>query len=226
LFRLRGYWMPIFRGLSLSESEPLRHFPGKVGAAPAGGRRATAGRSVPKRGVAAFRSEVEEKERRRIVEELFRQAEELIRVSRQADITRQHTSFLLELEAELSAATQRLMERAVDLAGLRQRLEEMIAHLRKLKFSKKPLRMPEREESFYDVLKLSTDSSPAEIKTAYHQLLKEYHPDLHSSSSFSWIKEEAEMKSRRIGEAYEVLSNTQRREMYDRELRQKRGGAK
>ncbi|MCH7476775.1 MAG: J domain-containing protein [SAR324 cluster bacterium] len=102
----------------------------------------------------------------------------------------------------------------------------MIAHLRKLKFSKEPLRLAERKETLYDVLDLSTDSSPAEIKTAYHKLLKEYHPDLHSSSSFEWIKEEAEMKSRRIGEAYEVLSNAQKRELYDRELHQKRGPAK
>ena len=57
---------------------------------------------------------------------------------------------------------------------------------------------------------------------AYHKLLKEYHPDLHSASDFGWVKAEAEKMSKKLSEAYEVLSDTSRREQYNRSLEKKR----
>ena len=49
-----------------------------------------------------------------------------------------------------------------------------------------------------------------EIKKAYHKLAKQYHPDLHPGDK------EAEQKFKEVNEAYEVLSDEQKRAKYDR----------
>lgn len=64
------------------------------------------------------------------------------------------------------------------------------------------------KRDYYKVLGVSRDSDQAEIKKAYRKLAKEYHPD-HNKSS------DAEDKFKEIGEAYEVLSNDQKRKAYD-----------
>ena len=79
----------------------------------------------------------------------------------------------------------------------------------------------EDEMTYYELLRVPADAAPEAIKAAYHQRLKEYHPDLHSSSGFDWIKSEAERMSRKIGEAYEVLADPARRSRYDSDLRRR-----
>ncbi|ONK58014.1 uncharacterized protein A4U43_C09F6950 [Asparagus officinalis] len=56
---------------------------------------------------------------------------------------------------------------------------------------------------FYEVLNLSEDSSPQEIRKAYKILAKKWHPDKHPVSS----KREAEAKFKAISQAYEALSD-------------------
>jgi chaperone protein DnaJ len=63
---------------------------------------------------------------------------------------------------------------------------------------------------YYEVLEIKKDATPDEIKKAYRNLAKKYHPDVSSES-----KEEAEAKFKEISEAYEVLSDASKRQTYD-----------
>ena len=61
----------------------------------------------------------------------------------------------------------------------------------------------------YSVLGISRDASPLEIKKAYRRLAHRYHPDKNPDSS------RAEERFREATEAYEILSNKEKRERYD-----------
>lgn len=66
-------------------------------------------------------------------------------------------------------------------------------------------------QDYYAVLGVDRSASAEEIKRAFRRLAKEYHPDTHKGD-----KKEAERKFRKIAEAYEVLSDPQKRAQYDR----------
>jgi DnaJ-class molecular chaperone len=70
------------------------------------------------------------------------------------------------------------------------------------------------EESYYDILGVSKTASDSEIKKQYRELAKKYHPDKNLSLSGNEKKEYDEM-FKKIGEAYEVLSNPEKRQQYD-----------
>jgi len=63
---------------------------------------------------------------------------------------------------------------------------------------------------YYEILEVKKEATPDEIKKAYRNLAKKYHPDVSSES-----KEEAEAKFKEISEAYEVLSDESKRQTYD-----------
>jgi molecular chaperone DnaJ len=63
---------------------------------------------------------------------------------------------------------------------------------------------------YYEILGVQKDASAEDIKKAYRTLAKKYHPDVSTES-----KEEAEAKFKELSEAYEVLSDTQKRQTYD-----------
>lgn len=63
---------------------------------------------------------------------------------------------------------------------------------------------------YYEILGVSKDASPDEIKSAYRKLARQYHPDVSKEP-----KEVAEEKFKEISEAYEVLSDANKRSMYD-----------
>ncbi|WP_373892855.1 molecular chaperone DnaJ [Virgibacillus natechei] len=64
------------------------------------------------------------------------------------------------------------------------------------------------KRDYYDVLGVDKDSSKDEIKKAYRKLAREYHPDVNK-------EDDAADKFKEAKEAYEVLSNEQKRAQYD-----------
>jgi len=62
----------------------------------------------------------------------------------------------------------------------------------------------------YEVLGVARDAGDAEIKKSFRRLARELHPDVNSHDP------EAESKFKEAAEAYEILSDTQRRSVYDR----------
>lgn len=66
-----------------------------------------------------------------------------------------------------------------------------------------------QKEDFYKILGVPKNANKAEIKKAYFQLAKKYHPDANKDD------EKAADKFKEVTEAYEVLSDEKQRKMYD-----------
>ena len=66
------------------------------------------------------------------------------------------------------------------------------------------------EVDFYELLELQQDASPEQIKRQYCILAKKWHPDKKPGDEY------AHAKFQQLGQAYQVLSNPQLREQYDR----------
>ncbi len=69
--------------------------------------------------------------------------------------------------------------------------------------------MAENKRDYYEVLGVSKSASAEEIKKAYRKKAMQYHPDRNPGDKT------AEEKFKEIGEAYEVLSDTEKRSRYD-----------
>ena len=65
------------------------------------------------------------------------------------------------------------------------------------------------KRDYYEVLGVSKGASADEIKKAYRSLAKKYHPDLNPGDK------EAEVKFKEVNEAYDVLSDDDKRQKYD-----------
>ena len=94
--------------------------------------------------------------------------------------------------------------------------------------AEKPAEEPEAVESFlerltsaqthYDVLGVSKESSPAEMKNRYYELARRYHPDRFRKSEASLVTR-LESAFARITQAYDTLCDDRLRSNYDAKLR-------
>ena len=64
-------------------------------------------------------------------------------------------------------------------------------------------------KDYYQILELDKDASPEMVKENYRRLVKHYHPDVNKDP-------DAEDKFKEIQEAYEVLSDPEKKSNYDR----------
>ena len=69
--------------------------------------------------------------------------------------------------------------------------------------------MPENKRDYYEVLGIQKGASDDDIKKAFRKMAKQYHPDLHPGDKA------AEAKFKEVNEAYEVLSDAEKKARYD-----------
>ncbi|NOZ29335.1 MAG: molecular chaperone DnaJ [Chloroflexi bacterium] len=69
--------------------------------------------------------------------------------------------------------------------------------------------MSNGKRDYYEVLGVSRNATQEEIKRAYRRLARRYHPDINKSP-------DAEARFKEINEAYQVLSDEEKRAVYDR----------
>ena len=65
-------------------------------------------------------------------------------------------------------------------------------------------------QDYYKVLGVARDADPKTIKRAYRKLARKYHPDVNPNNKV------AEERFKQVNEAHEVLSDTEKRQKYDR----------
>src|SRR5688572_33234679 len=64
-------------------------------------------------------------------------------------------------------------------------------------------------KDYYAVLGVKKNADEKEIRSAYRKLARKYHPDVNANDKT------AEAKFKEVSEAYEVLSDSEKRKMYD-----------
>src|SRR5512137_964453 len=65
------------------------------------------------------------------------------------------------------------------------------------------------KKDYYETLSVRRDVAPDDLKKAFRHLARKYHPDLNKGSK------EAEEKFKEINEAYQILSDPQKKAQYD-----------
>ena len=66
------------------------------------------------------------------------------------------------------------------------------------------------KKDYYEVLGVDRQADAAAIKKAYRKLAKKYHPDTNKDNP------QAEQKFKEVSEAYAILSDPEKKSMYDR----------
>ena len=67
----------------------------------------------------------------------------------------------------------------------------------------------EAKRDYYDILGIERNADAAAIKKAYRKLAKKYHPDTNPGNT------EMEKKFKEVTEAYNVLSDPEKKKLYD-----------
>ena len=69
--------------------------------------------------------------------------------------------------------------------------------------------MATAKRDYYEVLGVDRNATPDEVKKAFRRLARQYHPDHNNADG-------AEARFKELGEAYEVISDLEKRSAYDR----------
>src|SRR5229473_8008884 len=69
--------------------------------------------------------------------------------------------------------------------------------------------MPVKKQDFYEALAVSRTATEDEIRKAYRKLARKHHPDLNPGDKAS------EDRFKKVQEAYDVLSDSKKKQMYD-----------
>jgi len=109
----------------------------------------------------------------------------------------------MQLWAEAIHEYNKLKQVAPQTQGLREKLRAAELELKKSK-----------RKNYYEILGVDKGSGEADVKKAYKKAAVKWHPDKHSNSTEEQ-RIEAEAKFKDIGEAYAVLSDQKKRQMYD-----------
>lgn len=72
--------------------------------------------------------------------------------------------------------------------------------------------MATTQRDYYEILGVPRSAEPDDLKKAYRRLARQYHPDLHQGAR----KTQMEQAFKELNEAYEVLSDPDKRQKYDR----------
>jgi hypothetical protein len=180
-------------------------------------------------------------------QETLRKTRELLRLAQRKDTERQHAMRLVDFEAEINLIERQALEKQISLRQLAGKLLFIQQTLRSLRFyvrartsqraeeqqqrRQQQSKQQERQQpgssrtsavgqNYYELLGISPKATVSEIRKAYHEKLKEYHPDRHQNAEFDWIRKQAESMTRLLGEAYEVLVHEEQRKRYDQQQQQ------
>jgi DnaJ-class molecular chaperone len=78
------------------------------------------------------------------------------------------------------------------------------------------------ELDYYQLLHLSSDAKPSDIKRAYHATSRSFHPDSNRNQKPE-IRHAIDEIAKRVSEAYSILRNPRRRKAYDQQVAAKAG---
>lgn len=92
--------------------------------------------------------------------------------------------------------------------------EESMRDLKKKKQKAEVALKRSKRKDLYKILGVTQDATDAQIKTAYRKMALKWHPDRHTDKGEE-EKKQAETTFKTIGEAYEVLSNPEKKARYD-----------
>ena len=108
-------------------------------------------------------------------------------------------------------------EEAVETASTKESVEKIEEDInRKLHFY--------NNADFYEILEISRQATSGEIKAAYYQLAKKYHPDRYRQAEHAQIRSRLESLFARITQSYETLSEPANRSAYDAKLKRSSSG--
>ena len=150
--------------------------------------------------------------------ETLEKTKTVLELSKKADGTAKYTARLIDFEAEIAVIRKKGGQPDAPYNHLSNQLLHILQTLRAFRFESeqkqsqsdaKPPPKKDAKPDYYQILQVSPDATLAEIKQAYHEQMKAYHPDLHQNSGFEWVKKEAEAQTRLIQEAYDTLKNQQ-----------------
>ena len=163
---------------------------------------------------------------KRFVETLAKTSE-FLSLAKKRDFSGEHATRLMDFETEIKIISSKALEPDADFERLNTQLMVLMQTLRGLKFKGRPQQRKaktenrkneQQKENFYQLLGVKPSASESEIKKAYHQKIKEYHPDKHQNTEFEWVREQAANMSRELTNAYKTLSDRASRERYDATL--------